>query len=314
MRALYWQPSVLLLLLAGLGGCATVTAPPPSAASAPSAPTAIELAEVPFHPQREHQCGPAALATVLGWSGVDVAPDQLSSKLYIPAREGTLQHELVAQTRRHERLAYPLTPEPAAILAELAAGNPVLVLQNLGLSWLPYWHYAVVVGYEPERDRFILRSGTQERHLSRRSTFLRTWSRAGNWALVVTPPGEIPASAEPAPYLRVVLDLERSGAQAAALAGYRAGVERWPHDAGLALGLGNAYYAAGRPERAAQVFRAATERGAASGLIYHNLAYVLTELGEREAALAAAERAVAAGGTHAPEFRRTLRKIRAGHP
>ena len=29
-----------------------------------------------------------------------------------------------------------------------AGALTLLVLQNLGLSWLPRWHYAVVVGYD----------------------------------------------------------------------------------------------------------------------------------------------------------------------
>ena len=35
-----------------------------------------------------------------------------------------------------------------SVLPEIAAGNPVLVLQNAGWSWLPVWHYAVVIGYD----------------------------------------------------------------------------------------------------------------------------------------------------------------------
>jgi hypothetical protein len=31
---------------------------------------------------------------------------------------------------------------------EVAAGHPVIVLQNIGLSWYLVWHYAVVVGYD----------------------------------------------------------------------------------------------------------------------------------------------------------------------
>ena len=39
-----------------------------------------ELTQVPFFPQTLHQCGPAALATVLGWSGVHATPEALDCR------------------------------------------------------------------------------------------------------------------------------------------------------------------------------------------------------------------------------------------
>ena len=38
-------------------------------------PEKVELTEVPFYPQKEYQCGPAALATALVASGVKVTPE-----------------------------------------------------------------------------------------------------------------------------------------------------------------------------------------------------------------------------------------------
>ena len=42
-------------------------------------PLRTELAQVPFFPQDEYQCGPAALATVLASAGAKVTPDWLMS-------------------------------------------------------------------------------------------------------------------------------------------------------------------------------------------------------------------------------------------
>ena len=103
-------------------------------------PPAVELSQTPFFPQTEHQCGPAALATVLQPHHVDVSPQTLSSQLYIPAREGSLQVEMAVTARRYGMLPYPLNPEFADLLAEIAAGHPVLVLQNLRFDWWPQWH------------------------------------------------------------------------------------------------------------------------------------------------------------------------------
>lgn len=55
---------------------------------------ARELIEVPFFPRTAHQCGPAALATVLNWSGVGTTPEALAHQVYIPDRKGGLAREL----------------------------------------------------------------------------------------------------------------------------------------------------------------------------------------------------------------------------
>src|SRR2546422_3737218 len=46
---------------------------------------------------------------------------------------------------RSGQLAVPVTTL-SDLLAEVAAGHPVLVFQNLGLHWIPRWHFAVAVG------------------------------------------------------------------------------------------------------------------------------------------------------------------------
>ncbi|MEJ2087904.1 MAG: PA2778 family cysteine peptidase, partial [Gammaproteobacteria bacterium] len=173
---------------------------------------AIELSEVPFFPQNRYQCGPAALATVLVASGVDITPDRLVPEVYLPSRRGSLQIELQAAARRHGRLPYELAPDLEVLLDTVTTGMPVLVLQNLGFSWLPRWHYGVVVGYDPGRSAVLLRSGRERRRAEPVGRFQRTWSLAGRWAVVALRPGEIQATASPS------TDLETVVAAGAALA------------------------------------------------------------------------------------------------
>jgi hypothetical protein len=106
-----------------------------------------------------------------------------------------------------------VTVEPAldALLAEVAAGHPVLVLQNLGLDWLPRWHYAVVIGYDLERQELVLRSGTERRRITPFGVFLNTWDRAERWGIVVLPPQTLPARARPGPWLEAASGLEALG-------------------------------------------------------------------------------------------------------
>ncbi len=202
----------------------------------------VELVDVPFFAQDEFQCGPAALATVLVHEGIDVTPQALRSQIYIPDRRGSLQAELLAATRRHGHVPYVLPGSLSPMLSEIRAGRPVLLLQNLGLERWPVWHYAVLVGYDPARDRFLLRSGTTHRKQTRARTFLASWDRAGRWSIVVASPSEPPVSADVLGWLRAVAPFESTGNFELAAEGYEAAVRRWPDEAIAWTALGNIRY------------------------------------------------------------------------
>ena len=148
MTAAAWLCRAVLagVVLAG-AGCATR---PPLQVDAGALARGVDLsAQVPFHPQTRYQCGPAALAGVLGASGIPATPEDLESQVYLPGRQGSLQVELFGATRRAGRIPYPVAGTAQALVAELQAGRPVLVLQNLLTRSVPKWHYAVVVGMQP---------------------------------------------------------------------------------------------------------------------------------------------------------------------
>lgn len=273
-----------------------------------------ELTQVPFFPQTIHQCGPAALATVLGASGVATTPGEISPLVYIPGRRGSLQVEMLAAARRQGRVAYVLLPDWSQVQAELAAGTPVLVLQDLGALGIRRWHFAVVIGYDAGQDVVILRSGTRRRHLLRRSDFLRSWQAGGNWAAVVTLPERPPATATGAAFIRALGDAERNLPRSAVVAGHAAALERWPDDPLVLLASGNDAYGAGRLTEAVSLYRRllASDPGNVAGR--NNLANALLDAGCARAALIearAAEAELPAGSPLAAPVRDTLTKATA---
>ena len=255
-------------------------------------PQRVELSDTPFFPQERYQCGPAALATVLAARGVARTPDELVDQVYLPAREGSLQVEMIAAARRQGMLAVVVEPALDAVLQEVAAGHPVLVLQNLGLDWLPRWHYAVVVGYDLAAQELVLRSGTEARRITQFGVFQKTWGRSGRWGLVVLPPGTLPARANAARYLDAASALEALGRTDAAHASYRAAVAHWPQDAVAWLGLGNTEYARGEHAAAETAFRRALAHDPRAFAAWNNLAYALAARRCVRAARAAAHCAV----------------------
>ena len=279
---------------AGLSGCAVFAEPPQSAALAAAPPAAlpghVELREVPFFPQTPYHCGPAALATVLVHAGIAATPEKLADAVFLPTREGALQVEMLAAARRAGALAVPLPPQLAALFAEVAAGHAVVLLLNLGLAWIPRWHYAVLVGYDLAAREVVLRSGTTEREVMGFALLERTWARGAHWAFVALPPGRLPIGASEVDAVQAAIAFERVAAPAQAQRAYDSLVARWPGNALAGLGQGNTRFAGGDIAGAATAFeRVALQHDNAAA--WHNLGLARWRLGQADAARLAAERA-----------------------
>jgi tetratricopeptide (TPR) repeat protein len=238
---------------------------------------------------------------VLGDAGLPQSPDALARDVFLPAREGTLQVEMLAGARRHGAFAVELPGRIESLLQELAAGHPVVVLQNLGLSIAPLWHYAVLVGYDLARSELFLRSGEVEREVLGLSTFELTWARSAYWAFVALPPGALPITADEAAVMAAAIAFERSAPPASAVRVYASALQRWPDNLNAAIGLGNARHAAGDLRGAAQAFEAAASRHD-SAAAWINLAQTRLALGEQVLAREAARRAVARAETVEPQW------------
>lgn len=250
-----------------------------------------KLADTPFFAQTALQCGPAALATVLGAAGLPTTPDALTSEVFVPDRGGSLQIEMLASARRHGAVSTRLPPDLTALLREVAAGHPAVALLNLGLSIYPVWHYAVVIGYDLDTRDVLLRSGTTAELTLPLSTFEHTWARSQRWAFVALPPEVLPLTAIEAAVVEGRVAYERVNPPAAAQRAYQSALQRWPDNLVLGLGLGNAQFASGDTRAAAAAFqRLADQHDSAAA--WNNLATARLKLGEQAAAREAAKQAV----------------------
>lgn len=266
----------LLVCLLVLSACAsTPQSEKIRAGGIGSLPVQVELSDTPFYPQADYQCGPAALATVLQAHGIETTPELLAAQVYIPEREGSLQIEMAVSARRHEMLPYPLEAKLSNLFAEIAAGNPVLVLQNLAFDWYPNWHYAVVIGYDTETQEVILRSGETKRWVTPFDVFERSWQRADFWALVIVPVGEIPKTAEGLRYLKSAYAFEQTGNPELAFKAYQAASIQWPDVPVVWMTLGNMAMVNGDIPGAVKAFSTAVNLNPELINGWNNLAYAL---------------------------------------
>ena len=290
-----------------LAGCSFT--PSSYLSKSPERQSKAMIEDVPFYAQDELQCGPASLAMALNWSGIAVEPSDLTPEVFTPGLKGSLQNSLIGSTRRHGRVAYPIAGIDA-LMTEISAGHPVIVLVNLGFSWYPKWHYAVVIGYDQEEEEIILHSGLTDGEVISFWTFNNIWKRGDYWGLLVLPPNRLPELAEESKWIAAVAGLEKAGQWEAAATGYATALERWNKSFVAWMGLGNSKYNLKELDSSADAFSRASQFQPENGLAYNNLANVLAEQGKREEALTAARRAVDLGGPFQDTFRQTLDEIK----
>ena len=271
-------------------------------------PWQAEVASVAFFPQTENQCGPAAMATVLSHTGVAVTPEPLEGQIYLPARQGSLQVEMLAAPRRWGRVGYLLAPRYADVLREVTAGNPVVMLQDVG-EFFTQWHYAVLTGFNYDRGDLYLRSGADARLVMPFTAFERTWIKSGYWAMVVTPPDRIPVTATEPGWLNAIAGLERAGNAQATIAGYQAALERWPDNLPAAIGLANQHHGRGALLETALVLRQALQRHPQSTVAMNNLAQTLSDQGSHGEALLQIDEALKLHGPFESEVLATRQLI-----
>ncbi len=272
LRRVFFHLLVVSMALV-LSACATVKP------STPPERESVRL-DVPFVEQEVAHCGPAALTSALRFRGQHVAIDELVRQVYLPGREGSLTLEMTAAVRRQGLLPYPALPTLDAVVAELDAGNPVLVLQNLSFGWWPQWHYALVVGYEDAGATLLLHSGKQAYYAIPARTFMKTWHRSDYWGLVVVPLEEYPAAATALTYLselekmRETATVSEQQYQDALLQV----VQRWPRSATAQLLMAN-YLQEKSRDGALAYFQRSLQLQPGNALAWNNFAFALAEAG-----------------------------------
>ncbi|NMT64288.1 tetratricopeptide repeat protein [Marinobacter orientalis] len=284
-----------MVLATIVAGCASRPQWPESETlnTAPDGEQRLVLDDVPFYPQERYQCGPASLAMMLNSQGLNTNPEVLKELVYLPERHGSLKVELVAAARAHGLLVYPLDGSLKSLLDEVAAGNPVLVMQNLRFGWWPQWHFAVVMGFDAEERNLILHTDTRGHHEETVEVFMATWERAENWAAVMLPPDQLPATAEPLRFLVSANDLETTGRTLAAATAYQTAEKNWPDQPAAIMGQGNIAWEQGQPKLATDHYQRLTRKFPRVAAGWNNLAHSLAAQGCTTAAETAASCAAA---------------------
>jgi hypothetical protein len=172
--------TVALLLAVALAGCASTV---PAAFSPPAG--AARVADVPFFPQLDYQCGPASLAGVLNYYGKRISPEEIAQAIFRENIRGTVTLDMLLYAREQGFAARWSSATVGDIVQAVDERVPLIVMVDYGFSVISRNHYMVVVGYDPKG--ILANSGpSRETHISW-NDFLPTWERAKCWALRIEP-------------------------------------------------------------------------------------------------------------------------------
>jgi hypothetical protein len=120
--------------------------------------TGVKL-DVPVVQQTPEHCGPAALHMVLAFHHADSATCAAADSAYDPVLRGSLVTDLAARARRSGFAARIAVGGADSLVAWLEQGIPPIVLYPRGIGPLSRQHYAVVTGWDPNRNTFSLNDG-----------------------------------------------------------------------------------------------------------------------------------------------------------
>ncbi len=131
------------------------------------------------------QCGPTTLAAVLTFHGTAIPEKTISEAIYSPTARGVLLTDLAWYARSQGYRTELRTGTPEDLQKAVAAGQPPIVLLDLGVASIRQPHFTAVTEWTGDKVRYQGRQPVGV--LVAKKKFIRLWQRAGNQYLLVSP-------------------------------------------------------------------------------------------------------------------------------
>lgn len=176
-------------------GCSTLSAENIKKSAAASRETAAYVEGVPFFPQSESMCGPAAIASVMGYFMASLTMEDVAKEVYNERWKGTLPIDLVIYAKVKGFDAEFYRGGLPDLKKNIRAKTPLILFIDAGLGIFPLGHYIVATGYSDEFESITAHSGTDRDAVFTYAELLRAWQRTGYSTILMRPKGAIPPKA-----------------------------------------------------------------------------------------------------------------------
>ncbi len=146
-------------------------------------PSVIEA--VPFHPQEDYQCGPASLAGVMNYWGINITPEDIAKDIYSSSARGTLNIDMFLYVNKNGLEGLQYRGDWDDLRVKIDNGYPLIALVDYGFYVYQANHFMVLIGYNDKG--VIANSGRKERLFIDKEKFLKIWGKTNFWTLWVKP-------------------------------------------------------------------------------------------------------------------------------
>ena len=135
------------------------------------------IPNVPFFKQQKYHCGPAALACVYNFLGLEQDVEEISERIYSRKQKGSLNLQLLIDAREQGLTATMHSGSFEKIKDAVDNESPLILMISEGADSL---HYVVVVGYEEhDLSTIITHDGYEPYKEYSRKTLEKKWRPTG---------------------------------------------------------------------------------------------------------------------------------------
>lgn len=141
------------------------------------------IESVPFFPATEYQCGPASLASVLNFIGVNISPQQIAEEIYSEGAKGTADFDIILYIKKLGLKPVLYQGSLEDLKEKIKSNKPLLVLVDEGLWFYKKYHFMVVVGFTD--TAVVVYSGQKRYEKINNPEFIKKWGKTNFWTLLI---------------------------------------------------------------------------------------------------------------------------------
>ncbi len=220
------------------------------------------------HFQKENECGANALFMAMQ-SLKDIDYNEILKYSFTKKTKGTYTKDMISTGRRLGFAVYKVRLKE--LVKALKEGIPVVSFHNYSLSIRPQYHYNLVVGIDPEAERFYVHDGQSAYEDMTYKRFLNTWNRAGSWSYVYVLPANIPSFVNERAVIENILTLKRIGRLSESKDLLISYIKKWPRSYKGYIALANLSLEKGDVGMAKEILKNSLLKVTRKEPIIHNL-------------------------------------------